>query len=267
MNNLIKIGLILTFFINSHALVLTDYVARISSYNSTFIRYNGVKRDYYFHAIAVNVYRNGSYNFTSQSSFDMYGSFHYFPTDSTNLSKSLISDDYDNNHRFQINVDLQSQKTYVLIVSTYYPNVTGFFRVRVEGPTNVQLDHNDYFIVESTTSSKSILLHKSISPIFILATVSSTNSDFLSSDNLQFNRPTSNSANHYYQTIEIIPPMNGTYIFLGSASFDISGYLYENFFNSQYSYFNLIEYNDDDDGENTHFRINVTLQFQRKYTQ
>ncbi|CAF4440000.1 unnamed protein product [Adineta steineri] len=87
---------------------------------------------------------------------------------------------------------------------------------------------------------------------------------FLSSDNLQFNRPTSNSDNHYYQAIEITATLSGTYIFMSSSTFGIYGYFYENSFDPYYPNLNLIASNSDD-GDNKQFRINFTLQFQRKY--
>ncbi|CAF4449452.1 unnamed protein product, partial [Adineta steineri] len=49
-----------------------------------------------------------------------------------------------------------------------------------------------------------------------------------------------------------------------SSTFGIYGYFYENSFDPYYSNRNLIASNYDD-SDNTQFRINVTLQFQRKY--
>ncbi|UJR06811.1 hypothetical protein I4U23_011098 [Adineta vaga] len=234
--------LIFNLFINKvvDARVTTNYTNALSSYSSTFMRPNEYTNDYYFHAIAVRIFSTGSYSFTSNSTFDTYGSFHHYPVDITIPSQSMIVYDDDNgfDRQFQINLDLKSDQTYVLIVTTYSSYITGWFSIIAEGPSYVQLIHYDNFVLESTTTT-------TISPIF-----TSTYSGFLSSDNLQFTRSTSNSNNHYYQPI--------------SSSFDIYGYIYENSFNPYYSNFNLIA-SDDDSNDNTQFRINITLQCQRKY--
>ncbi|CAF4174594.1 unnamed protein product, partial [Adineta steineri] len=251
--NIIKIGVIFNFFINDavDAHVTTNYTNGLSSYSSTFMRPNGNTNNYYFHAIVVRTFSTGSYNFTSNSTFDIYGSFHRYPVDITNPSQSIITYDYYNGGalHFQINLDLQSNQIYVLIVSTYSPNVTGLFTIIVEGPSNVELIHNDYFVLETTTTT-------TIRPM-----ITSDYLGFLSSDNLQFNRPMSNSDNHYYQAIEITVTVSGTYIFMSSSTFNIYGYFYENSFDPYYPNLNLIASNND----NTQFRINITLQFQRKY--
>ncbi|CAF1442588.1 unnamed protein product, partial [Adineta steineri] len=237
------------------ARVTTNYTNSLSSYSSTFMRPYGYTNNYYFHAIAVRVFSSDSYSFTSNSTFDIYGSFHHYPVDITIPSQSMITYDYYNggDRQFQINLDLQSNQTYVLIVSTYSPNVTGLFTIIVEGPSNVELIHNDYFVLETTTTTTTIR------PM-----ITSDYLGFLSSDNLQFNRPTSNSDNHYYQAIEITATLSGTYIFMSSSTFGIYGYFYENSFDPYYPNLNLIASNSDD-GDNKQFRINFTLQFQRKY--
>ncbi|CAF1452319.1 unnamed protein product [Adineta steineri] len=247
----------LLYFIFRNAVdarVTTNYTNGLSSYSSTFMRPYGYTNNYYFHAIAVRIFSSGLYSFTSNSTFDIYGSFHRYPVDITIPSQSMITDDYYNggDRQFQINIDLQSNQTYVLIVSTYSPNVTGLFTIIVEGPSNVELIHNDYFVLETTTTT-------TIRPM-----ITSNYLGFLSSDNLQFNRPTSNSDNHYYQAIEITATVSDTYIFMSSSTFGIYGYFYENSFDPYYSNRNLIASNYDD-SDNTQFRINVTLQFQRKY--
>ncbi|UJR24221.1 hypothetical protein I4U23_027188 [Adineta vaga] len=239
-----------------NALVTTNYTNGLSSYSSTFMRPYGQTNNYYFHAIAVRIFSTGSYSFTSQSSFDIYGSFHNYPVDITIPSQSMIAyndDGGDDERQFRINLNLQSNKTYVLIVSTFATNITGCFTIIVEGPSDVELIHNDHFVVESTTTTTTIL------PI-----ITSTYSGILSSNNLQFARPTSNSNNYYYQAFEITAPVNGAYIFTSSSTIDTYGYFYSDSFDSLNPDLNLIASNDDGD-DNRQFRINIILQFQRKY--
>ncbi|CAF1080631.1 unnamed protein product [Adineta steineri] len=252
----------LHFIINNHdiqqavnARVTTKYTNGLYSYSSTFVRPNGYTKNYYFHAIKVRVFTTGLYSFTSNSTFDTYGSFHHYPVELTNSSKSMIAYNDDSGgggREFQINLTLQSNKIYVLLVTTYSSNVTGLFTIIVEGPSNVELIQNDYFVLESTTTT------------IILPMITSTYSGFLSYDNFHFNRPTGYSPNHYYQAIEITATMSGTYIFISNSSFDTYGYFYDGSFDPIYPSLNLIALNDNGGG-NLQFCINVTLQFQHKY--
>ncbi|CAF1093348.1 unnamed protein product [Adineta steineri] len=257
MNNIIKIGLIFNFFINEavNARVTTKYTNGLYSYSSTFVRPNGYTKNYYFHAIKVKVFTTGLYSFTSNSTFDTYGSIHHYPVELTNLSKSMIAYNDDSGGgglQFQINLTLQSDKAYVLLVTTYSSNVTGLFTIIVEGPTNVELIQNDYFVLESTTTT-------TISPM-----ITSTYLGILSSYSLKFSRPSYSPYNYYYQASKITTTMSGTYSFVSNSSIDTYGYFYDGSFNPSNPNLNLIASNDDG-GDNNQFRINVTLQFQCKY--
>ncbi|CAF4178418.1 unnamed protein product, partial [Adineta steineri] len=254
-NNIIKIGLIFNFFVNEavNARVTTKYTNSLSSYSSTFMRPNRDTNNYYFHAIKVRIFTTGLYSFTSNSTFDTYGYFNHYPVDITNPSKSMITSDDDccGSLQFQINLTLQSDMTYVLLVTTSSSNVTGLFTIIVEGPTNVELIQNDYFVLGSTRATT------------ILPMVTSAYSGFLSPDSLQFSRLSSN-LNNYYQAFVITVTMSGTYSFVSSSSIDTYGYFYDGSFDPIYPKLNLIASNDDS-GDNKQFRINVTLQFQCKY--
>ncbi|CAF4259895.1 unnamed protein product, partial [Adineta steineri] len=164
--------------VNAH--VTTKYTNGLYSYSSTFVRPNGYTKNYYFHAIKVRIFTTGLYSFTSNSTFDTYGSVHHYPVELTNPSKSMIAYNDDSGGgglQFQINLTLQSDKTYVLLVTTYSSNVTGLFTIIVEGPTNVELIQNDYFVLESSTTTT------------ILPRVTSAYSAILSSYSLKFSRP------------------------------------------------------------------------------
>ena len=67
---------------------------------------------------------------------DTYGCFYNNPVVSSNLTQNLIAcdDDSGGNRQFQINVTLQYQGVYILIVTTYSSNVTGSFSIRAVGP-------------------------------------------------------------------------------------------------------------------------------------
>jgi len=110
--------------------------------------------DYHYHAIAVQVFKTGPYSFISSSQIDTYGCFYNYAVDPTDPYRSLVTFDNDSggNQQFKISLGLESGKTYVLIVTTFAPNVTGFFTITAVGPASVDLGQNDLSILWSTTS-------------------------------------------------------------------------------------------------------------------
>jgi hypothetical protein len=96
---------------------------------------------YYYQAIQVTVHTGGTYSFTSSSSIDTYGCFYDDSFDPSNPSRNLITcnDDSAGSRQFQIKVTLQSGRSYVLVVTTFYSADTGSFSIRGAGPASVGL--------------------------------------------------------------------------------------------------------------------------------
>ena len=72
---------------------------------------------------------------------DTYGYLYKDNFDPNNpyINQLLYSDSGCSNSQFRLTADLQSNTTYILVVTTYYPNVTGLFSVISSGPKNVNL--------------------------------------------------------------------------------------------------------------------------------
>ena len=121
------------------------------SYNSpVFVRpKSSIESYYYYQAIRLTVYITGTYTFTSNSSWDTYGYFYNNPVDPSNPTQNLIAcdDDSGGDQQFQINVSLQDQGVYILIVTTYSAGVTGSFSIKTIGP--------EFFDLTSFTPSTS----------------------------------------------------------------------------------------------------------------
>jgi hypothetical protein len=104
--------------------------------------------NYYYEAIQVDVVESGCYNLASNSTFDTYayiykGNFNPIIATSSLLSESDRSF-YSN--QFELITSLQVNTTYVLVVTTVDPRVTGIFSVIVTGPNNVSLNRiSEYF--------------------------------------------------------------------------------------------------------------------------
>jgi hypothetical protein len=98
--------------------------------------------NYYYAAIQMNVIESGCYSVESNSTIDIYGYIYKNNFDPFNPTKNLLSqnDGNLNNTQFKFMISLQVNTTYVLVVATYQPSVTGTFSVFVSGPNNVSLN-------------------------------------------------------------------------------------------------------------------------------
>jgi hypothetical protein len=89
----------------------------------------------------VIVYKTGTYNLTSSSSFDSYGCLYDGSFNPLYPSQGLITTDDDGagSGQFQIDRSLQSGRTYILVVTTYNIGITGSFTIRAGGPASVYM--------------------------------------------------------------------------------------------------------------------------------
>ena len=96
---------------------------------------------YYYEAMEVNVSKSGFYILTGNSSIGLYGfmykdHFHRF-----DLLKNLIASygKPDSEDQFKFTLELQMNTKYILVVTTYYRNVTGPFSIIIFGSNRVDL--------------------------------------------------------------------------------------------------------------------------------
>lgn len=84
---------------------------------------------------------SGTYSLRSVSSIDTYGYLYNSLVDLSDPLLNLIASDDDNggDYQFLFSAYLSSTSTYVLLVTTYNPRVTGSFSIRAAGPTSPTL--------------------------------------------------------------------------------------------------------------------------------
>jgi hypothetical protein len=97
---------------------------------------------YYYEAIQVNVNKTGSYTLGSNSIVYTYGYLYKDNFNPFQPSENLISE---NNNiggggQFKFTIDLQASTTYILVVTTFDPNVQGKFSIFVSDPSKVTLN-------------------------------------------------------------------------------------------------------------------------------
>jgi hypothetical protein len=116
-----------------------SYYGNLPSSNLVFFRPSQNDGYYYYEALRFTISVSGTYTFTSSSSIDTYGLLYNSPVDPSYSSQNLITynDDSGSDRQFRITQYLVSGTTYVLIVTTYAPNVRGAYTLRTSGPQSI----------------------------------------------------------------------------------------------------------------------------------
>jgi hypothetical protein len=115
------------------------YLSQLTADSRTYSRDCRIS-NYYYETIQMNVDETNYYSIESNSSINTFG---YIYKDSFNpfnpFEKLLLQNVKQCNIRFRLVINLQVGSTYILVVTTYRPNVTGAFSIIVSGPNNVSL--------------------------------------------------------------------------------------------------------------------------------
>ncbi|CAF1226131.1 unnamed protein product [Rotaria sordida] len=238
--------------------VSSSYAGTLSSSSPVFIRPDSWLDDYsYFQAIQVTISTTGMYTFISDSVMDTVGYIYDTPFDPSNPLANLITDDDDSGdsvYQFHIDVNLQSGRTYILVVTTHWEYTRGDYSISVTGPASVGL-------MSITPSTSRPIVTPSTAP-----TVSSSYSSTLSANSPIFYRPYGASdAYYYFQAIQITVPTTGIYMFTSNSDIDTRAYFYETSFDPSDPLINLITDDDDSGDIDYQFRLDVNLQSGRTY--
>jgi hypothetical protein len=99
--------------------------------------------NYYYQALQINVSTTGSYILWSASTINTYGYIYKDEFDQFKPFENLLLQNSGNcNHgQFKLMIDLQANTKYILVVTTYHPNITGHFSIVVSGLNNISLNH------------------------------------------------------------------------------------------------------------------------------
>lgn len=89
----------------------------------------------------MNVSVHGYYMFASVSTMDTYGLIYKNRFSSYTASTNLIghNDGNGDDRQFNMTLELAARTTYILIVTTSFPHVTGNFSIVASGPANISL--------------------------------------------------------------------------------------------------------------------------------
>ena len=120
--------------------VISIYRGALTNSSARFYRLSSPSpRQNYYDPISIRVSKDGVYDFTSKSDIDMYGYLYRSPFDATNVYSNHLTHDDDSGGslQFYFQYFLQSNRSYVLIATTYASGVTGSFTIQITGPSNV----------------------------------------------------------------------------------------------------------------------------------
>jgi hypothetical protein len=117
----------------------------------------------------VNIVEDGYYSFASNTTIGPYGYIyksHFNPFDP---SMNLIGSDDQKGceNQFKLITYLEASTTYILVVTTYYPNKTGPFSIIALGPNNITLKRSSEFLTEEIPILFTIVLAKTHSSCFV----------------------------------------------------------------------------------------------------
>ena len=219
--------------------ILDVYSLELSSSSSTYCRYNlsescGSNQLFYYKEFVLVVSLSGCYKIVSSSSMDTFGYFYVNQFNSSNPSINQIAfnDDGGGNTQFELNLCLETLKSYILVVTTYNPNTNGSLSLIGIGPDLIYM--RDYLLRYSYIYSSELT--------------------YLSSSYL-----INNSSRYFYQSLTLTVLTTGFYRFQSrnDSTFEIHAFIYQNQFNPLNQSENVLIENDFQSNE---FLFNVFLQ-------
>ena len=118
-----------------------NYYGLLSSSSPLFVPVHQFQGYYYYQALRVTVRVNGTYMFISNSSIDMFGYLYNNSVDPSEPTQNMLmfNDDSAGGRQFRITVNLTSESSYVLIVTTFWPSTSGSFSITAFGPSSISL--------------------------------------------------------------------------------------------------------------------------------
>jgi hypothetical protein len=156
----LRISILFVHRVGTSPVLESRYSAALTANSSTYsLTVCGASR-YFYEAIQVTVLENGCYSLKSNSSVNTIGFIYKDMFVPFAPREKLISknDDRLNNGQYQLPIYLQTKTTYVLVVTTYSPNVTGTFSISASGPSNISLkrisEYLYYFVNNQHIRSK-----------------------------------------------------------------------------------------------------------------
>jgi hypothetical protein len=150
-----RISIVYGFYeIDAASEIQSTYSSALTADSQTYSHTECQMANYYYEAIQVKVIETGCYTLASDSNIDTFAYIYKDKFNSLKPTINLISKDDDslNNMQFKLTAHLHASITYVLVVTTSYPNVTGAFSILVSGTNNVSLTQTGEYMYFSVNN-------------------------------------------------------------------------------------------------------------------
>ena len=117
------------------------YTSELTKETQVYPRICG-KGNYHYETIEINIKHNGSYTFDTNTSLLLYGYLYKNNFDPSYPNENLLiqSNFSCGEYRFHLGDYLEANRVYILVVTTFDPNVRGSFTLFVTGPHNLTLN-------------------------------------------------------------------------------------------------------------------------------
>jgi hypothetical protein len=138
MDSTIVIHFIL-IFLDTSPITQTEYSSELTMSSQTFV-VAGCRMAKYYEAVQINVIGSGYYTFHHNSSIDVSDSVYENDFDPLDPSKNIVTQKNEtiHDHLFDFIAYLETNRKYILVVTTTLPDKTGPFSIIVFGPNNVR---------------------------------------------------------------------------------------------------------------------------------
>ncbi|CAF0939088.1 unnamed protein product [Adineta steineri] len=193
---------------NTSSIIQKIFLSSLTNSNQIYYR-DCDEQNFYYESIQVKVFESGYYTFRGSGTIDPYGSIYKVKFNPLDPLDNLLDKEYDSGFdvQFRLNIHLDVDMTYVLVVTTYESKGTGEFSVVALGKNKV--------ILERLSTLVNIQL------IYPLK---------LTEDSPTYYRDCQVPHCHY-ETLQIHVNTLGLYVLWSESNIDAYGYIYKNDFN------------------------------------
>ncbi|CAF4144207.1 unnamed protein product, partial [Adineta steineri] len=203
-----KFNYLKRYCVNTLSVFQKNYSSSLTNNNQMYYR-DCQKENVYYESIQVKVIKNGYYSFRVSGAIDPYVSIYKNKFNSLNPSENLLNQDYArySDIPFKLDIYLNVDIIYVLVITTYESKETGEFFIVVLGENGITLDRlSTSVIIQLTYSSK------------------------LTEDSPTYYRDCQVPQCHY-ETLQIHVNTTGLYVLWSENNINAYGYIYKNDFN------------------------------------
>ncbi|CAF4147828.1 unnamed protein product, partial [Adineta steineri] len=193
---------------NTSSIIQKIFSSSLTNSNQIYYR-DCDKQNFYYESIQVKVFESGYYTFRGSGNIDPYGSIYKVKFNPLDPLDNLLDKEYDSGSdvQFRLNIHLDVDMTYVLVVTTYESKGTGEFSVVALGENKV--------ILERLSTPVNIQLKYPLK---------------LTEDSPTYYRDCQVPHCHY-ETLQIHVNTSGLYVLWSESNINAYGYIYKNDFN------------------------------------